>query len=271
MRLSESKPLLLLALPLPNFGSTRLNSVRYRHSWLLLLLFLSACGRSSGQPAPDTATINHTPATMKVEIWSDVMCPFCYIGKRKFEAALAQFPDRDRVEVVWRSFQLDPSLKTDPAKSVRQSLAENKGWSLEQTDQTMAYVVNMAAGVGLTYHFDKAVVANSFDAHRFTHLAKKHGLQDQAEERLFAAYFTEGKNTADHQTLIQLGVEIGLEATEVARVLATDEYAADVQRDIAEARQVGVTGVPFFVFNGKYAVSGAQDSRVFLEALGKLP
>ena len=147
---------------------------------------------------------------------------------------------------------------------------ESKGWSAEQTEQTMAYVVNMARNVGLTYHFDKAVVANSFDAHRFSHLAKKHGLQDQAEERLFAAYFSEGKNTADHQTLVQLGVEIGLNADEVARVLAGNDYAADVQRDIAEARQVGATGVPFFVFNRKYAVSGAQDSATFLEVLERM-
>lgn len=148
------------------------------------------------------------------------MCPFCYIGKRRLEAALAQFPERDQVEVVWKSFQLDPNLKTNPHKSVSQSLAESKGWSPQQTAQSMAYVTNMAKEVGLDYDFDKAVVANSFDAHRFSHFAKKHGLQDQAEERLFAAYFTEGKNTADHQTLLELGVEIGLDATELAQVLA---------------------------------------------------
>lgn len=203
---------------------------------------------------------------MKVEIWSDIVCPFCYIGKRKFEAALAQYPHRDQVEVVWKSFQLDPSLKTDPSKSVRQSLSENKGWSLEQTDRTMEYVVNMAAGVGLAYHFEKAVVANSFDAHRLVHLAKQHGLQDAAKERLLAAYFTEGKNTADHAVLAQIGAEIGLDAAQVTRVLASDEYADAVRRDIAEARELGITGVPFFVFNGKVGVSGAQDPSVFLRA-----
>jgi predicted DsbA family dithiol-disulfide isomerase len=231
-------------------------------------LLLFACWQSAGQTAPDTTQTNTTK--MSVEIWSDVMCPFCYIGKRKFEAALAQLPERDRVEVVWKSFQLDPSLKTDPGKSVQQSLMESKGWSAEQTEQTMAYVVDMAKNVGLTYHFDKAVVANSFDAHRFSHLAKKHGLQDQAEERLFAAYFSEGKNTADHQTLVQLGVEIGLNADEVARVLAGNDYADDVERDIAEAREVGATGVPFFVFNRKYAASGAQESATFLEVLERM-
>jgi len=207
---------------------------------------------------------------MKVEIWSDVMCPFCYIGKRRLEAALEQFPHRDQVEVVWKSFQLDPNLKTDPSKSVKQSLAEKKGWSPEQTDQSMAYVVNMAKEVGLIYHFDKAVVANSFDAHRFSHLAKKYGKQDEAEERLFAAYFIEGKNTADHPTLIQLGTEIGLDPAEIAQVLSGNDYADDVQTDIYESRQVGVTGVPFFVFADKYTVSGAQGSTLFLQVLEKV-
>lgn len=206
---------------------------------------------------------------MTVEIWSDVMCPFCYIGKRKFEAALAQFPQREQVEVIWKSFQLNPDLETDTSKSVKQSLAESKGWTLEQAGEAMSYVVNMAKDVGLTYHFDKAVVANSFDAHRFSHLAKKHGLQDEAEERLFAAYFTEGKNTADHGILAQIGTEIGLDANEVKKVLAGNDFAADVEKDIEEARQFRISGVPFFVFDRKYAVSGAQDSKVFLETLQK--
>ena len=206
---------------------------------------------------------------MTVEIWSDVMCPFCYIGKRKFEIALAQFPQHEQVEVVWKSFQLNPDLETDTSKSVKQSLAESKGWTLEQADEAMSYVVNMAKGVGLTYHFDKAVVANSFDAHRFSHLAKKYGLQDAAEERLFAAYFTEGKNTADHEVLTQIGSEIGLDAGEVKKTLAGNDFAAEVEKDIEEARQFRISGVPFFVFNRKYAVSGAQDSKVFLETLQK--
>jgi predicted DsbA family dithiol-disulfide isomerase len=236
---------------------------------VLFALLVTAGARVTSQTATDTIQTTNTTAKMKVEIWSDVMCPFCYIGKRKFEAALAQFPQRDRVEVEWKSFQLDPSLETDPGKSVPQSLAEKKGWSAEYTQQSIAYVTDMAAAVGLTYHFDKAVVANSFDAHRFSHLAKKHGLQDRAEERLFAAYFVEGKNTADRQTLIRLGVEIGLDAVEVEKVLTGNDYAADVENDIAQARQFGISGVPFFVFNRKSAVSGAQDSKVFLEALEK--
>lgn len=206
---------------------------------------------------------------MTVEIWSDVMCPFCYIGKRKFEAALAQFPGRDKVEVVWRSFQLDPDLKTEPGKSVPQSLAEKKGWSPEQTAQMIDRVTNMAKTAGLEYHFDKAVVANSFDAHRFTHFAKAQGEQDAAEERLFAAYFTEGKNTADLQTLAQLGGDIGLDTQALAQALSGDAFADEVDQDIALARQFGINAVPFFVFNRKYAISGAQDEQVFLDALKK--
>jgi predicted DsbA family dithiol-disulfide isomerase len=204
---------------------------------------------------------------MTVEIWSDVMCPFCYIGKRKFEAALAQFSGRHTVEVVWRSFQLDPALATEPGKSVVQSLMEKKGWSAEQTSAMVQHVTAMAQEAGLTYQFDHAVVANSFDAHRFTHYAKQQGQQDAAEEQLFAAYFTEGKNTADHATLAELGTRIGLDPAAVQAILATDAFTADVQADIALARQFGITGVPFFAFNRRYAVSGAQDAGVFLQTL----
>ncbi|MEY3241755.1 MAG: hypothetical protein RIR11_3194 [Bacteroidota bacterium] len=204
---------------------------------------------------------------MKVEIWSDVMCPFCYIGKRKFEAALAQFEGRDNVEIVWKAFQLDPNLETEPNKSVAQSLAEKKGWSAQQTAQMMDHVTNIAQSVGLTYHFDKAVVANSFDAHRFSYYAKTKGLQDAAEERLFAAYFTEGKNTADKNVLAEIGAEIGLDAKAITEVLEADTYTDEVRLDIYEAQQFGITGVPFFVFDRKRAVSGAQDSQVFLQVL----
>jgi len=207
---------------------------------------------------------------MKVEIWSDVMCPFCYIGKRKFEKALEHFDHKDKVEIEWKSFQLDPSLKTDPNKSTLQHLAQNKGWSQEYAQQMLAHVTDMAKDEGLTYNMDKSVVANSFDAHRFSHLAKKHGLQDAAEEKLFLAYFTEGKNTADHETLVQIGTDIGLDAAEVRAVLSSNTYADEVQHDIYQAQQVGVRGVPFFVVNQKYAVSGAQPSETFLGLLNKV-
>ena len=206
---------------------------------------------------------------MKVEIWSDVMCPFCYIGKRKFENALAQFPHKDDIEVEWKSFQLDPSIVTDPSKTVHEFLSERKGISPQRAKEMNDYVTNIALQVGLEYKFDKAVVANSFDAHRFSHLAKKHGLQNEAEEKLFKAYFTEGKNTADVETLVKIGAEIGLEEDEIRNTLAGDDFSDEVKNDIYMAQQIGINGVPFFVLDNKYAISGAQESTTFLAALNQ--
>jgi predicted DsbA family dithiol-disulfide isomerase len=206
---------------------------------------------------------------MKVEIWSDVMCPFCYIGKRKFEAALNQFPEKENIQIIWKSFQLSPDMKTDPGKNINQFLAAHKGITLQEAKHMNDYVTQLAAKVGLVYDFDKAIVANSFNAHRLVHFAKHHGKQNEAEEQLFKAYFTDGKNTDDIATLIKLGTEIGLDATALKTVLETDKYAEDVKADIQEAHQIGVRGVPFFVFDRKYAVSGAQESPVFLQTLEK--
>jgi predicted DsbA family dithiol-disulfide isomerase len=204
---------------------------------------------------------------MKVEIWSDVMCPFCYIGKRKFEMALNQFEGKKNVQVVWKSFQLNPDLKTNPDKNINQYLAEIKGWTVEHAIQMNDHVTQIANEVGLKYNMDKALVANSFDAHRFSHLAKKYNLQNEAEEQLFKAYFTDGKNTADFETLIQLGAEIGLDAGEIKQMLESDDYSEAVRMDIYEAQQIGVSGVPFFLFIDKYTITGAQDSSVFLQAM----
>jgi predicted DsbA family dithiol-disulfide isomerase len=206
---------------------------------------------------------------MKVEIWSDVMCPFCYIGKRRFENALQQLSFRDEIDIEWKSFQLDPSVQHEPGKTIHQYLAERKGFSVQKAKELNDQVTGMAAGEGLTYDFDKAVVANSFDAHRFSHLAAKHGKGDAAEESLFKAYFSEGKNIADRDTLIQLGIDIGLEGTEVKQALEGDAYTQEVQQDIAAATTLGIRGVPFFVIDRKYAVSGAQSTEVFLQALDK--
>lgn len=206
---------------------------------------------------------------MKVEIWSDVMCPFCYIGKRKFETAFAQFPHKDKVQLVWKSFQLSPELKTQPAKNIHQFLAEHKGISVQEAKGMNDYVTQLAKQVGLTYNFDSSIVANSFNAHRFTHFAKQHNKQNEAEELLFRSYFTDGKNIDDLQTLVALGKEIGLDETALKAALENGSYADDVRADIHEAGQVGVRGVPFFVFDRKYAVSGAQESGAFLGALQK--
>lgn len=211
--------------------------------------------------------MNTTEHKMQVEIWSDVMCPFCYIGKRKFETALSQFANHDDIEVVWKSFQLDPDSPTQPEKSVYEHLSERKGMSVEQARQMTNQVAERAAQVGLNFNFDKAVTANSFDAHRLLHLAREKGVQNETKEQLLSAYFTEGKNVADHETLTQIGEKAGLDGPLVKDVLQTSQYADDVQHDIYESRQLGVQGVPFFVLNRKYAVSGAQESGTFLGAL----
>jgi predicted DsbA family dithiol-disulfide isomerase len=204
---------------------------------------------------------------MKVEIWSDIMCPFCYIGKRKFEEALEQFAHKDDLRVEWKSFQLNPDLKTQTDKNIYGYLAEQKGWTLEYSRNVHAQMVAKAKESGLDYNFDSVIPANSFNAHRLSHLAARYNLQDAAEERLFKAYFTEGKNIDDIDTLVQLGVEIGLKEEEVRQMLQGDLYAKEVYQDMYEAQQIGVRGVPFFVMDRKYAVSGAQPGSVFLGAL----
>ena len=206
---------------------------------------------------------------MKVEIWSDVMCPFCYIGKRKFEKALAQFEHKDKVIVEWKSFQLNPNLVTDPTKNTLEYLAQSKGWTLDYTKQTTEHVSNIAKEQGLDFNFEKAVVANSFDAHRLLHLAKKYNLQNECKEQLLKAYFIDGKNTADLELLTKIGINIGLNETEITETLNSNLYANEVNEDIYHAQQVGVKGVPFFVFGNKYAVSGAQEPETFLGALNK--
>ncbi|MFO0358686.1 MAG: DsbA family oxidoreductase [Sphingobacteriaceae bacterium] len=211
-----------------------------------------------------------TATKMKVEIWSDIMCPFCYIGKRHYEAAIANFADSANVEVVWKSFQLDPSLPKPASKlSTYAYLAERKGMSVEQSKALHQNVVEMAKNAGLNYDFDKAVVANSFDAHRLIQFAKTKGLGDEAEERLFKAYFMEGKDMSDVTTLVDLGKEIGLNESEVKEVVNSTAYTNEVNSDIEEAHQIGVQGVPFFVFDRKYAISGAQPVEAFTKTLEK--
>jgi predicted DsbA family dithiol-disulfide isomerase len=216
------------------------------------------------------STPNKKYARVTVEVWSDVLCPFCYIGKRQFDAALAQYTGRDSVEVIWRSFQLDPTLETDTTKTLAQSLSASKGWSPEQTQQMMDYVTEMARGVGLEYHMERSVVANSFDAHRLCHLAQPLGRQSAVKERLFAAYFVEGKNIADPAVLAQIGAAEGLDSASVLAMLRSDAESKGVQEDIALAQQFGISGVPFFVFNRAHAISGAQDASAFLKVLVEL-
>ena len=206
---------------------------------------------------------------MKVEIWSDVMCPFCYIGKRRFEQAMEQFEHSDDIDIEWKSFQLNPDQETRPGKNVTEYLAEVKGWSIEQADQMNRHVTEMAAEAGLDFNFDDAVVANSFNAHRFTHFAKSRDKGNEAEEALFRAYFTNGKNTDDIDTLAELGADIGLDKEDLRSALESDKFANAVQQDILAARNMGIQGVPFFLFDRKYAISGARESEVFTRALEK--
>ncbi|QHL86763.1 thioredoxin domain-containing protein [Nibribacter ruber] len=207
---------------------------------------------------------------MKVEIWSDVVCPFCYIGKRKFEKALEQFSPKDKVEVLWRSFQLDPDLKPIPGQSVHEYLGRRKGTTTAQGKQMNDQMAAMAKDEGLVYDFDNAIINNTFLAHQLIHLAHTRHKQDQMKERLFAAYYTQGQDVGNIDTLVKLAEEVGLDGAEAREALQNQTYADEVQQDIVRAQQVGVRGVPFFVFNNKYAVSGAQPTELFKEVLEKV-
>lgn len=204
---------------------------------------------------------------MKVEIWSDVVCPWCYIGKRRFEEALADFAHKDDVEVIWRSYQLSPDSEKSVGKTVNEHLAHKYNVSLEQAQAMNDRVTGVAKEVGLDYHMEKAQHSNTFDAHRLIHLAAHHGLQDAAKERLMKGYFTEGAPIGDDETLVRLVSEVGVSADEARAVLAGNEYADEVRADLKRGAMFGIQGVPFFVLDEKYGVSGAQPSELFADAL----
>lgn len=206
---------------------------------------------------------------MKIEIWSDVICPFCYIGKRNFETALKDFEEKDELEIVWKSFQLDPNMPHTPTDSYVDYLVKNKGMSSEQVKSMLENVTQSAKQVGLEYNFDRSILVNTAKAHHLIQFAKTKGLGDAVEEKLFLAFFTEGKNVADTNVLVELGKEIGLEEEEIKSALNDSKYENLMKQDIQEAKTIGVTGVPFFVFNRKYAVSGAQPPQAFLETLNQ--
>lgn len=206
---------------------------------------------------------------MKIEIWSDVMCPFCYLGKRKFEMAMDQFEERNNLEIEWKSFQLNPYMTTQKDKSINQYLVEEKVITMEHAQTLNDRVTQMGQQVGIDYKFDKAIPANTFKAHQLIHLAGKYGKQHEAKELLFQSFFTEGKNVDDVSILVELGETLGLDSDEVRNTFNSQSYAQDVHADVIEARNLGVNGVPFFVFNRKYAVSGAQEVNTFLETLKK--
>lgn len=207
--------------------------------------------------------------SMKVEIWSDVMCPFCYIGKRRFENAL-KAEGVDDVEIIYRSFLLDPELATDPNKNVTEHLAEKKDISLEEAQKLNDYVTQMAAEERLNYDLKNAIVANSRNAHRLLHFAKSKGKQAEFKEALLKAYFEEGKNIDKMDSLKSIGASVGLNEEEVGKVYNSADFTEDVIEDIQRAQQIGVRGVPFFVFNEKFALSGAQPLNTFKQAIQKV-
>ncbi|KAA0127850.1 DsbA family oxidoreductase [Chryseobacterium sp. SN22] len=208
---------------------------------------------------------------MKIEIWSDMMCPFCYIGKRNFEKALSQFPNKELIEVEWKSFQLDPAMPGVPKyqNDMYRFVADRKGLSYEQSKKMHQDLIQYAKSVGLEYNLEKALVTNSMKGHRIIQFAKTKGLGEKAEETLFYAYFTQGKNLNDHYTLIELGKEIGLTETEVNTALTDHLYVQKVENDSREAQTLGARGVPFFVVNRKYAIAGAQQPQEILQTLEK--
>ncbi|QPH38065.1 DsbA family oxidoreductase [Pedobacter endophyticus] len=204
---------------------------------------------------------------MKVEIWSDVMCPFCYIGKRHFEEAIATLPFKDEVEVNWKSYQLNPDYHNTNNETVYDYLSRSKGMPIKQAKQMTKQVVDMAATAGLKIDFDTNIPANTFNAHRLIHLAAKHNLQDLAEEKLFEAHFVKSKNIGEHSVLVELAEEIGIDKTEAEETLNSDQFAEAVRYDIYESQNLGIRGVPYFVMDRKYGVSGAQPVQAFKDAL----
>lgn len=226
-------------------------------------------------PTPALTPLTAPPRTIRVEVWSDVACPWCFIGKRRLAAALAQFPHRDHVEVVWRSYQLSPGTPTGPGRPEVEALAEMKGLDRDQVRQMFAHVTAVAATDGLRYDFDRTLAFHTFDAHRLLHLAARAGgapLVEATMEALFSAHFEQGVDLGADGALVALAGRVGFadhgwDDARVAAALAGDEAADAVRADLEEARALGVTGVPFFVVDRRYAVSGAQPAEVLAQLL----
>ena len=204
---------------------------------------------------------------MDVEIWSDIACPWCYIGKRRFEAALTQFEHRDDVRVTWRSFELDPSAPAEREGDRAERLAEKYGMTVDQARQMERQMTETAAGEGLDFRFDIARSGSTFDAHRVVHLAAEHGLQDAMKERLLRAYFGEGELMSDHDTLVRLAGEVGVDEDSVRQMLASDRFAEEVRGDELTASRFGISAVPTFVVDRSIGASGAHPPDALLELL----
>jgi predicted DsbA family dithiol-disulfide isomerase len=206
---------------------------------------------------------------MNVEIWSDVVCPWCYIGKRRFEAALAGFEHSDEVAVIWRSFQLDPNAPTTVEGDPLDRLVAKYGMSRADAERAQARVTATAATTDLEFHLDRARSGNTFDAHRLLHHALSGGKQSDLKERLLAAYFVESEAVGEPEVLARLATDVGLDESAVREVLDSDAFAAEVRQDEQEARRLGISGVPFFVIDRTYGISGAQPSELMLSTLNQ--
>lgn len=207
---------------------------------------------------------------MKIEVWSDVVCPFCYIGKRRLEEALEQFPHRDQVEVEFKSYQLDPNTPPYTGASYYDSMKAKFG-SVEQVKQMTDNLATQAKSVGLDFDFENAKQANTFDAHRISKFAKAHGKDAEISEKLLQAHFVDGKDVGDAETLANIAAEVGLDRDEaLAAFEDKDVFSDEVNADIEEARLFGITGVPYFIINRKYAISGAQPPETFMQAIEKV-
>jgi predicted DsbA family dithiol-disulfide isomerase len=207
---------------------------------------------------------------VRVDIWSDLVCPWCYVGKRRFEKALARFDNRDEVQVVHRSFQLNPAAPRDTTSSRREMLMRKYRRSADEVIEMDARMTQTAAAEGLEFNLEGTLTGNTFDAHQLVHFADAHGLQDAVVERLFRAYFTEQRSLFDQQTLVDLGADAGLNRDEATAALRANRYTNAVDADIETAHRLGVTGVPFFVINDRYAISGAQAPETFLDVLQRV-
>ncbi|WP_103666158.1 DsbA family oxidoreductase [Gracilimonas amylolytica] len=207
---------------------------------------------------------------MNIDIWSDVACPFCYIGKAHFEKALKELPDSLQVNVTWKSFELDPNAPKEPTADIYDTLATKYGKDRNWAIQMNKNMTQKAEQAGLKFNMDDVKPVNTFNAHRVIHLAKNKGLQHEMKERLLKAYFTEGVNVADPDELARLGYDVGLNRDEILTALNEKQYTEEVVQDIEQAHKIGVQGVPFFLINNKYGLSGAQPVDVFVNALTKI-
>jgi predicted DsbA family dithiol-disulfide isomerase len=206
---------------------------------------------------------------LHVEVWSDIACPWCYVGKRRLAAALAEFAERDAVEITWRSFELDPSAPREPLPPTghAERLAKKYGRSLAQAQEMLDHMTRLGAAEGIAFDYSRIRTGNTFDAHRMLHLARAVGLADALAERLFAAYFCEGRAVSEPATLVELAREVGIDTGRAEALVHTDLYDEEVRAEQHDARELGISGVPFFLVGRRYGVSGAQPREVLLRAL----